>query len=125
MEVTARLLPSAEWSRLPVPELAAMDPAHGQVIAVEQDGRVVACWGILMALHVEGLHIEPSHRHHAGVARALLTKMVETLKTWGAGEVLTQALTQDVETLLEKAGGRVVPGRTWVIPVTDLEGVVR
>ncbi len=117
-----RVLPAEEWAEQlqgTALEGAQLDPAHSDVIVVEHDGRVVACWAIMSIIHVEGLWEAEDHRGHAGVSRALLEATVAELRRSGVGEVLTQSLTPEVDTLCEKAGGKRVPGQTWVIPVKE------
>jgi hypothetical protein len=119
--IASRILPPSEWAtklKGTALEGIAIDPAYAKVIVVEQGGEVVACWSSMSIIHVEGLWTSPDAG--AGVARALLGKMVETLQEIGVPEVLTQSLTPQVDQLIEKAGGRRVPGQTWVIPVKEL-----
>lgn len=116
----ARLLPPEEWAAK-TPEFASLPPDHSLVVVVEDGGpagRVLAQWGAMTVVHVEGLEMAEDVQGHAGVARALLSLMVESLLTKGIVEVLTQATTPSVERLIQSAGGRQVPGTTWVIPLT-------
>lgn len=122
-EIKGRLLPPEEWAvKLAGTSLenaeATLDPAYCRVVVVEQGDQVVACWATMSIIHVEGLWQAPDAG--AGVSRALLTAMIGVLKESGAVEVLTQSLSPAVDTLIEKAGGRKVPGQTWVIPVKEL-----
>src|SRR5665213_892181 len=115
----ARLLPPEEWAAR-TPDLAVLNPHFGFVVVVEDGGPggpILAQWGALTVAHVEGLAIVPEAQGHAGVSRALLACMVESLKANGVVEVLTQAETPEVEAMIASAGGRPIPGRTWVIPL--------
>ena len=117
----ARLLPPEEWATR-TPELAAISPEAGFVVVVEDGGpggRILAQWGAFMAVHVEGLKIEADVAAHAGVGRALLSTMVKTLLGQGVQEVLTQADSPEVATMIAAAGGRPLPGQSWVIPLTE------
>lgn len=122
MAITARLLTAEDdWpAKLAGTELdgLGLTADNAWVIVVEQGDEVQGCWSAITQAHVEGLWLAPDAG--AGVARALVSKMVEVLKGLGVGEVLTQALTPQVVELIEKAGGRKVPGTTWVIPVKEL-----
>lgn len=122
LPITARLLTADDdWATLLAgTELAhsGLDATNAQVIVVEQGQTVMGCWSAITQAHVEGLWVAPDAG--AGVSRALLSKMVEVLKSLGVGEVLTQSLTPQVDKLIETAGGRRVPGATWVIPIGGL-----
>jgi hypothetical protein len=115
----ARLLPPEDWATK-TPEFARIDPEHGIVIVVEDGGpggTILAKWSAFTVAHVEGLDIDPVAAGHAGVGRALLALMVETLHGRGVKEVLTQADTPAVAELIVKAGGSPVPGQTYVMPL--------
>lgn len=121
----ARLLPPAEWATALVGtalEGAPLDPALAFIIVVERDGQTIACWSAQSVPHVEGLWKHPDHREDLGVSRLLLQTMMDQLIAQGVQEVLTNADTAEVEALLEKVGGRPLPGRTWVIPIPGKEG---
>lgn len=114
----ARLLPPEEWGS--IPGFQHLSPAHAIVVVVEDGGPGgprLAQWAAMNVPHVEGLEIAEPYRGHAGVARALLTFMVEVLTSHGVREVLTQAFTPELARLIAEAGGRRVPGDTWVIPL--------
>ncbi len=116
----ARVLPPEEWGAVlvgtPLAD-APLNPQHSIVVVVEQDGRVVAQWVAMTTVHVEGLWEAEDVRGAAGVSRALLRQMIQTLRDNQVGEVLTQALTPEVTAMIEHAGGRRLPGDTWVIPI--------
>ena len=121
--LVGRVLDPREWAEKlqgTALEGAALDPVFSSIVVVEVDGIVVACWAIMTAVHVEGLWEAETYRGHAGVSRALLSATVAELQRHHVAEVLTQSLTPEVGTLCEKAGGRKVPGQTWVIPVKEL-----
>jgi hypothetical protein len=42
------------------------------------------------------------------------------LKEAGVQEALTTSLSPAVDILITRAGGRKVPGQTWVLPVQEL-----
>jgi ribosomal protein S18 acetylase RimI-like enzyme len=113
----ARLLPPEEWSR--VPAFAALNPSYSFVVVVENGthGEILAEWAAMTVAHVEGLSVHEPYRGHAGVARALLQCMVGELKAAGVTEVLTQSLDEGVSQMIQQAGGKEVPGTTWVIPL--------
>lgn len=125
--LTTRVLPFGEWKRLLGTELAhlATLPADSSGIVVvvveEEDGlgpaEIVGCWATIQATHVEGLWHKPEVRGRADVGRALLGGMTAVLQQRGVAEVLTNALEPGVEKMLERMGGRPVPGQMWVFPV--------
>lgn len=114
-----RILPFVEYHRLPDLALAALPEHAATVIVVEVEGQIVAHWAIMLCVHVEGLWVAPAYAKHVGVGRALLSAMVTELQSQGVREALTQATTPQVEALCEKAGGRPVPGTTWVLPIAQ------
>lgn len=116
----ARILPPEEWGR--VPEFAGFPPEHSIVVVVEDGGpggAILAQWGALTTVHVEGLQVVEGARGHAGVAAALLRTMVGELLSRGVKEVLTQSASPEVDALVQSAGGHQVPGTTWVLPLTE------
>lgn len=126
--LTTRILPFTEWaSKLPGTELGHLatlteDNPGITVVAVEDDDGLgpavlVACWAAIAVTHVEGLWHKPEVRKRADVGRALLGGMTQVLRARGVSEVLTNALEPRVEKMLEKIGGRPVPGQLWVFPV--------
>ncbi len=121
---TGRMLPPSEWAEKLVGTALdgkPLNPEHSGVAVVEDaDGIVVACWSVMTIVHVEGLWEAESHRGHDGVSRLLISTMVNELRRCEVKEVLTQSLSEEVDTLIVKAGGQKVPGQTWVIPVKAL-----
>lgn len=117
----ARILPPEEVAEK-APAFAMLDPEYGFVVVVEDGGpggQILGRWAAMTVAHVEGLEVIPEAAGHAGVARALLALMVETLVERGVAEVMTQADRPEVETMIESAGGHRLPGSTWVIPLKD------
>lgn len=131
MRIYSRILPFAEWGRLAGTELAHLaglsnlgtgEPPNVTVIVVEEDDglsepAIVGCWAIIQAVHVEGFWFREDKRAHAGIGRVLLTRMIGELQRAGVAEVMTQSLDSHVSGMLEKIGGRRVPGETWTFPV--------
>lgn len=118
----ARVLPFAEWWRLGGTELDHLsgldqEPEGVRVVVVEQEGELVACWASVTAMHVEGLWYRPDKHHSSAVGRALLEEMTRLLQSAGATEVLTLAVSEEIEAMIARVGGRLVPGRLWVFPV--------
>lgn len=119
--ITGRLLPPEEWGEKLQGTLLdgrPLDPRSMLVLAVEEDGVVVAHAAILMAAHIDALWTAESHRGHAGVARALVTAITEALVQQRIPEVLALSQLEETDALYQHAGGRALPGTLWVIPVT-------
>jgi len=117
----ARILPPDEWA-FKGGDLTAFNPDFSIIVVVEEggpEGRVLARWGATTIVHVEGLEVVPEAQKNPAVAGALLRLMVETLLAQNVWEVLTQATSPEVEGMIQTAGGRPVPGTTWVIPLKD------
>ncbi len=115
----ARILPPEEWAEK-TPEFVTFPPGHSIVVVVEDGGpggQVLAQWGALTVVHVEGLQVIPEAQKNPVVAGALLQTMVGALLTMGIVEVLTQADSPEVEGMIQTAGGRQLPGTAWVIPL--------
>lgn len=112
--MTTRVLPPAEWPRLAGTELdtvwPVMDPEKTRVVVVEDAGVIIACWAALVTVHVEGLWIAPTHRGKGGAARRLLRGMREAVTSLGASVVFTASTTDEMDTLIERAGGVRLPG---------------
>lgn len=118
--IVGRVADPTEWSTLLVGTQLAraeLDPDNSVVVVVEVDGAIAGCWAALACAHVEGLELMNGFRGDPGVARALLTTMTKALEDHGIREVLTQAVTPEVEAMIQKIGGLRVPGTSWVIKV--------
>ncbi len=120
--LTARLLPSSEWSALAGTELDHLShlspPPEGVlVVVVEQDAQIVACWAAVQTIHVEGLWKREDFRGDLAAGRLLLTTMLDLLRANDVSEVLTSAISSEVEVMLTRIGGSPIPGRLWHFPV--------
>lgn len=118
-EITARVLPVAEWDRLAGLPLATrpLNPACSLVLVVERAGVIVAHLALLTLVHAEELYLAEAERGHPAVSRALLGLLAEQLIAQGIPEVLSQAGSPEAAAMFEAVGGSVVPGTTYVIPV--------
>ena len=121
--MTWRELPPSEWSKLTPTEAGSVyrqfDPETTRVVVVEQDGAVVGTWVLLRVIHAECVWIADPHRKQGKVARFLLSAMARVARSWGAQNVMTAAVSEDVEALIERIGGVRVPGSHFVVPVTE------
>lgn len=122
MSLTTRMLPPAEWPKLAGTEAGsvwhAFNPDETQVVVVEEaDGRIVGVWCVLRLVHVECVWIAEGHRNTGGVARRLWRGMRQAAERWGARSVVTGAISDDVRGLIMKAGGSIVPGESYVLPL--------
>ena len=55
-------------------------------------------------------------------AIGILSYGLTTLLNMGIAEVLTQAISPEVEGMIQSAGGRPIPGTAWVIPLSPQGG---
>lgn len=120
--MTSRVLPIAEWDRLAETGLdlatwRQVDPHTLQVVIVEDEGRIVACWATMACRHVEGFWLHPDHRRRGGALRRLFVGMRTLLRELGATTVITQAQADDVHQLLTAAGGVPIAGTSFLLPV--------
>src|SRR5436190_21685291 len=121
MHPVARILPPAEWAAK-TPEFLPLNTDHSFVVVVEDggpEGRVLARWAAMTAVHVDGLAVIPEVQKNPVVGGLLLQTMVGALLGMGIAEVLTFAETPEVEGLIVGAGGRKLPGSSWVLPLKD------
>jgi hypothetical protein len=118
-----RMLPPEEWSRLAGTEAESVwhlfDPTNTRVVVIEDGDAIVGCWVLLRVIHAECLWIAPSHRCKVGVIKRLLRGMKTLASGWGATQVVTAAMSDDVRTLIGKFGGTRVPGEAYVLPVGE------
>jgi hypothetical protein len=104
MALTTRVLPRDEYPRLVGTELETVAltlPDGCQVLVVEADGVIVACWALLSILHVEGVWVSPDHRI---AARHLLRGMADLVADAGGAAVLTGSASPKVTKLLQGLG---------------------
>lgn len=112
--IRTRLLPRDEWHRLAGTELETVWPVlpfGSQIVVVEDDDLIVACWALFPMLHVEGAWVRPEYRGNPRVARRLLAGMENTAQAMGATVVATAALTPEIGEILDKLGAIELPGR--------------
>ena len=110
----ARVLPVAEWDRLPNKALASllrtMNPADVDAIVVEDGDKIVACWGVCRMTHLEGLWIDPEHKT-AAIRLIKAASEVVGEDPW----VVTSAETPEVRDMIKRFGGEQVPVDTFVL----------
>lgn len=116
-----RVLPREEWDRLQGTEAegvgAMTAPGQAEVIVVERDGEIVACWVLVRIYHVECAWVAPAHRASPPVLKRLVSGMKRLARTKRVTRVISTAMTPEVEQLLIKLHGEEVPGRHFAIPV--------
>lgn len=112
--MTTRLLPPAEWSKLDETLLASvwrsMNPAHAEVIVVEDDGRIVASAALLTTLHVECC----SNDGGTGAMRALWTALRARVKAAGGRAFWGAAVGEPMRSILAKHG-EAIPGEHFLM----------
>ncbi len=124
MAYTTRVLPPEEWAAkaAELTHLAGVpDPAGSLLVVVEDDGgRIIATWVVMNVIHLEGLHIDPAHRH-SPAAKALFTGMLEAVTTLQAPAVVTLTSDPLVARMAAKVGfAKVFTGDVWQL---DLRGI--
>lgn len=118
----SRVLDPSEWTSLSDESglkqlLPYVSPENVDVIGIEDEGRLVACWAVMKLTHLEGCWIDPEYRGNAGVALRLLRKAREVAgpMPW----VMTGAEHGDVHVhnLIERLGGVQIPMDTYAFPM--------
>lgn len=122
--MTARVLPEAEWHRLPAAcGVLAMRPfvrdGLMRVIVAEDGGRIVGTWAVLMVPHLEGVWIDPAYRKRVSVVRRLVTMTFAVARAWGAW-AWTGAVDPTVRALLvDHLKAQAVPGESFIVPLGE------
>lgn len=109
----ARTLGPEEWGLIEKdgmpPLFPFVDPANVDVVAVEDEGEIVACMTVLRVTHFEGLWIAPSRRGNAGVLRSLLRRGNAIAKERGEQWVMGGAADDAMRGYLGRLGGVAIP----------------
>jgi len=118
--MTSRILPPEEWPRLAGTELDGAYqtlPPHAQIVVVEDNGQIVACWSLFAVWHVEGLWTAPTHRAQPSVVFRLVGAMKRLVRAQGVRSVYTAACSEDVRALITRFGGTQVPADAYMLPL--------
>lgn len=114
----ARILPPDEWDKLRAFPFAARglpDPAAAFVIVSETaDGQIVGIWACLLQPFLDGLWVDPDHRHTI-IAGTLLRQMKALLQTSGVPIAFTIVSDEAVMAIAHKAGLHRAPGDLWML----------
>ena len=117
----ARVLSPEEWSTLDVSGMPQIGPTlrddDVQIVAVEDEGRVVATMAVLRVTHFESLWIDPAYRGNAGVARRLLKRAIEAAKKWTDSWVWGASDTAHMSDIIKRCSGNAVPVESFIIPI--------
>ena len=120
-EVTRRILPRDEYSRLVgtylEPLIDAL-PDDAEVVIVEDaDGQIVGCSSIFARGHVEGTWIAEGHRNAPGVFWSLLQGIKQTAKRRGTDRLVTGSVDDRMTEFLTKMHAIPLPGIQFVWPL--------
>lgn len=116
MAYTSRILPPEEYYKLEtvgVPADSLPNPATSIVGVVELDGLIVARWIAMNVIMMEGLKVEEEFRNIPGVARRIVSVMMEELREKGIEAVLTIVQSPEVGCLAMTAGFDPIPGQLY------------
>ncbi len=128
--MTARVLPPAEWFRVEDPETRALlastledgapvlDPKTTAIIAVEDEGRVVASQVLITVSHLEGSFVAETHTGRADVIFLLLKTMKAEARRQGHRKVTTIATEPQVAALCRALRGIKIP-QQYAIPTEE------
>lgn len=124
--LTTRRLDRSEWATTlagtPLGSVAdQLLTEDAQVIAIEDDGKLVGCWSLVRMWHAEGLWVAPESRGKVAVARHLLQAMKATAGMMDAPVILTGSEDGDrmTERLLEHVGAERVPVTLYRWPILE------
>ena len=115
-----RLLPPEEWDKLrtlPFGTNGLPDP-NSTVIFVDEteEGAIVGVWAIFLVPTLDGLWVDPLHRHTI-IAGQLLKTIKAFMREQGVRFAFTQISEPPVMTLAHKAGFVRAPGDLWMLDV--------
>lgn len=122
---TVRVLPPDEWPRLAhIGHFAAVappSPDHTVILVIEKDGQILATWGAMDVVHLEGLWVDPAYRDHPALARKLLAGMEDLLREHNISTVFTIGVTLDVLAMAHRLGFQWMPGNllAYQVPVKE------
>lgn len=113
MSFRERILPVEEWPRLVgtelEPALAKLSPQTAQIVVVETDGQIVACWALLLLPHVEGVWVHPDYRNICSVTLRLWRGMRHALRAIGGTHAITGASSPEIQRLLDRPSVTKLP----------------
>lgn len=118
-----RLLPRHELDRLVGTEAESIIPdlkKNSQifVLVVEKNDIIVGTWVLMQCWHAECVWIKEEERGNPVIAGRLIKGMRQLGKTVETREILTSALTEEIENLITKhLEGSVIPGKLFRFPV--------
>lgn len=118
-----RILPPEQWARLD--DVGAetvwklLDPAHAQILVIEDQGQIVGTLTLLSVLHAECLWIKPSHRKGYGVMKRLLDGMWAGARARGVSALWAGSVSETMTNILHRIGASQVPGQAYVFPVKE------
>lgn len=117
--MTVRSLPADEWPKLlhTGADLAQLERAAttGDILVVEDNGRIVACAVVMLCAHLEGVWVHPSCRHNLSVGRRLWTAVKRTARHLGARGFFGSAVNPQSAHMIESLGGVQLEGRHYVM----------
>jgi GNAT superfamily N-acetyltransferase len=115
-----RVLPPEEWDKLVgLPfALNGLPDANTTILFVNETstGEIVGIWGIFLQPVLDGLWVDPHHRHTL-VAGQLLRVVKQFLQEQGVAYAFTVISDPAVMTLAHKAGFVRAPGDLWLLQV--------
>lgn len=127
--MTTRILPPEEWSKLADtemgPALAAVNPdAITVVVAEDEAGDPIGCWGLVSFMHLEGMWIREDHRMRGRVLHRLWNAVCGVASARGLGAVFTGAADPHVVKWILKQGGAPLPFASFVLPLKTVGRVM-
>lgn len=123
--MTTRILPPEEWAKLAHtemgPALASINPeAITVLVAEDEHGEPIGCWGLVNFAHLEGMWIREDHRGRGRVLLRMWNEMCRLALGKGLGAVFTGAADPQIKKWIVKRGGAAVPFESFVLPMRRL-----
>lgn len=115
-----RVLLSDEWARLnetgAVFYAGLVPDRDAWVVVTEDQGKIIGAMTVFKGMHYEGMWTDPERRN-PGVIRSLLRCAGNIAKYDEQRIVFATADDDKMSGIMERLGGKLVPSKTFVLPV--------
>lgn len=120
-EVTRRILPRDEYSRLTgtylEPLIDYLPPDTDVIVVEDAEGRIVGCSSLFRRDHLEGTWIADDYQDDPAVFWSLFHGIKTTAKRRGSARVLTASMDARMTAFLQRMHAEPLPGDHFVWPI--------